>query len=248
MDTPSGEHRFTGDIAREYELITLAYPDFAAFQRWMIEGIQFRTPGGDREEPFHVLEIGTGDGFTTVMLVEAMSDLDPPGIITTLDNDATMIRKAQSQLQAETRSGHVRLREADALAFLQDCPDSSVDVVASAFTLHNFEAGYRREVERQIYRVLRSKGIFTNADKYAPEGQERFDALAYQVDRFFEAFVTRGKLDLLRKWVIHNISDQSPRYVMYAEESISRLEALGFRQVVVSGRSHMQAVLRAVKG
>ncbi|SIQ16056.1 Ubiquinone/menaquinone biosynthesis C-methylase UbiE [Alkalispirochaeta americana] len=245
MSRTSGEHRFTGDLAQEYELITLAYPDFEAFQHQMIEGIDFSSAGTDRDVPFHLLEIGTGDGFTTTRLVQAMLEAPGAGLITSIDNDPNQLHKAQEHLREATKGGHVHLRESDALAYLQDSPDESFDVVATAFTLHNLEAGYRREVERQIFRILRPGGLFTNADKYAPRGQEQFDALAYQIERFFQAFVPRGKLEILQKWVLHNISDQSPRYAMFADETVSHLEAIGFKGVEISHRSHMQAVLRA---
>ena len=223
MKTKSGEHRYTDDIAQEYELITLAYPDFEAFQQRMVEGIDFSVTRTDPESdlvesggasPFHLVEIGTGDGFTTVKLVEAMNRAQNRGRITGLDIDGEMIRKAKAFLEERIGQHQVQFMEKDALAYLQDCPESSVDVVASSFTLHNFEHDYRAEVERQIHRVLRAGGTFTNADKYAPGGQEQFDALAFHVDQFFTAFVPRGKVELLRKWVIHNISDQSPRHVM----------------------------------
>ena len=40
-------HRFSGSLAEEYDLITLAYPDFEAFQRHMIEAIATRAPQGE---------------------------------------------------------------------------------------------------------------------------------------------------------------------------------------------------------
>ena len=256
MKTKNDDHRYTRDIAREYELITLAYPGFEEFQQGMVEGIDFTraAPTGqdpempERGEPFHLLEIGTGDGFATEKLVRAMRDAGNSGIFTSVDIDGAMITKARAYLDAHVTDHRVQFRESDALAYLQDEPEGSFDVVATSFTLHNFEQTYRQEVERQIHRVLRTGGFYTNADKYAPAGQEQFDALARHMDQFFEAFVPRGKTDLLRKWVIHNISDQSPRHVMFAEETVSRLQALGFRQVTLVHRAGLQAILRARKG
>ncbi len=225
-------HRFSGSLAEEYDLITLAYPDFEAFQRHMIEAIATRAPQDRRR----ILEIGTGNGFTTRLL----AGIEGAEIVT-VDNDPEMVAQAREQLP------DLEIREADALTFLQEMPERSVDVVASAFTLHNMEAPYRDRVEAEIFRVLRPGGLFTNADKYAPDGQERFDALAFQVNRFFDAFLERGKTDLLRKWVTHNIDDQSPRFVMLASETPTRLGALGFVDIHVGHRSHMQAVMPATR-
>jgi ubiquinone/menaquinone biosynthesis C-methylase UbiE len=228
-------HRFSGTLAEEYELITLAYPDFEEFQRRMVETIGARAAQTPR-----ILEIGTGNGFTTRMLME----LEGAQIIT-VDNDPQMVEQAQREFHGKEGAPHVV--EADALELLRDQPSESFDVVASAFTLHNMETTYRDPVEREIFRVLRPGGLFTNADKYAPEGQERFDALVFQVERFFDAFVELNKLDLLRKWVTHNITDQSPRFVMPASTAPDRLSGIGFENVEVGNRAHMQAVLTAWK-
>jgi ubiquinone/menaquinone biosynthesis C-methylase UbiE len=226
------QHRFSGTLAEEYDLITLAYPDFETFQRRMIEAIANTAVPAPR-----ILEIGTGNGFTTRLLMEV-----PDARIVTIDNDAQMVAQAREQL-----GDTIEIVEADAFEYLAAAPAGSFDVVASAFTLHNMEVSYRDPVEREVFRVLAPGGLFTNADKYAPDGQERFDALVFQVERFFDAFVERGKLDLLRKWVTHNITDQSPRFVMTAADTPARLQAIGFENVTVGDRSHMQAVLRAHK-
>jgi ubiquinone/menaquinone biosynthesis C-methylase UbiE len=232
MNDPA--HRFSGPLAEEYELITLAYPDFEAFQRGLIVALN-QGPAAP-----HILELGTGNGFTTRLLLEI-----PGAEVTTVDNDPAMVGQAREHL--ETLHAAVHIHEADALAFLQSLPAERFDAVASAFTLHNLEVSYRNAVELEIFRVLRPGGVFANADKYAPDGQERFDALVYQVERFFDAFVPPGKIDLLQRWVTHNITDQSPRFVMPAAAAPPRLEALGFENVTLTGRSHMQAVLSARK-
>lgn len=252
MKTTSSDHRYTEDIAQEYELITLAYPDFEDFQRWMVQGIPFPRRDPDAPpaaEPLRILEIGTGDGFATVKIVRAMEAASVNGVVTSVDISRNMLDKARILLEKTGASRDlVHFREADALAFLQDEPEDTFDAVVTSFTLHNFERGYREEVERRIHSVLKTGGLYTNADKYAPRGQEQFDALANHVDQFFRAFIPKGKTDLLRKWVIHNISDQSPQHVMFAHETVPRLQALGFRNVSVEHRAGLQAVLRAYKG
>lgn len=240
----TGEHRFSGSLAEEYELITLAYPDFETFQHRMIDRISERVAAHRSDDTLNLLEIGTGNGFTTRLILEALAKAPQTTVkVVSIDNDPEMLAQAVEHINTR----RCELHEADALAFLQDQPADSWDIVASAFTIHNLERDYRDEVEKEIYRVLRKDGLFTNADKYAPDGQERFEALTYQVGRFFDAFLESGRHELLRKWVLHNIDDQSPRYVMLASEAIPRLNALGFREVVLDGRAHMQAVLTAYR-
>ncbi|TVQ22177.1 MAG: class I SAM-dependent methyltransferase [Spirochaetaceae bacterium] len=255
--------RFEGELADEYELIRLAYPDFDEFQRGLCDAIRAHAqapthvPAQASERPeASLVEIGTGNGFTTDLL---LTDF-PSMRITTIDNDPSMVRQARERFATdgagaadatgedatrERRTHRLSIVEADALEWLSRCDAASVDVVASAFTLHNMERDYRDAVEAQILRVLSPGGLFVNADKYAPDGQARFDALALQIERFFDAFVPLGKLDLLRSWVVHNIADQSPRFVMHERDSVDRLRSLGFESVDVSGRRNMQAILVA---
>lgn len=259
----NAEQRFSGQLADEYDLITLAYPDFESFQASMIASI--RAHIGARQErasqherdpqekrasqderdprPVVIYEIGTGNGFTTRLLCDLPLH---GGSILTVDNDPQMVAQARTEL-AQPATGRLEVIENDALSWLQTRPAASADVVCSAFTLHNLERSYREQVEYEIARVLVPGGLFANADKYAPDGQERFDALAYQVERFFDAFLAEGRTDLLRKWVVHNIADQSPRYVMRASEAIPRMEELGFHAVQIGNRAHMQAVLTAIR-
>lgn len=241
QEAGGGERRFSGLLAEEYELITLAYPEFESFQRRMIDVIVAEAPDAER-----FLEIGTGNGFTTRMIMDI-----PDAAVISIDNDPHMVAQARLHLSdyesGPADRGRLTIEEADALEFLRREEEGRYDVVVSAFTLHNMERDYRERVEREIFRALKPGGLFVNADKYAPDDEERFDELVNQVERFFDAFVPRGKFDLLQRWVVHNIADQSPRYVMRASESIGRLKTVGFDAIHIGERTHMQAMLRARK-
>ena len=64
------EHRFEGQLSEEYALIAPAYPDFEQFQRRMVEAVRNYLADHSRRER-RVLEIGTGNGFTTRLLMDA---------------------------------------------------------------------------------------------------------------------------------------------------------------------------------
>jgi spermidine synthase len=235
----TSENRFAGRLAEEYELITLAYPDFEEFQRGLARHLAEEVPPQGR-----VLEIGTGDGFTTDIILQARCDIH----LVSVDMDPVMVRQATARMEDPIRAGRLEVVCADALAFLREGHQDQFDAVVSAFTLHNIPVDHRSHLEEAIFAALRPGGVFVNADKYAPDDeQQRFEALQFQVGRFFEAFVPLGKIDLLREWVIHNIADQSPRFVMREHSAEARMREVGFVDVQVGERSHMQAVLAARK-
>jgi spermidine synthase len=235
----ASENRFEGRLAEEYHLITLAYPDFEEFQRGLAHLLVEEVPPHGR-----VAEIGTGDGFTTEIILASRDDIH----LVSVDVDPIMVKQATARMEGPIKAGRLEIVCADALAFLQEGHEDQFDAVASAFTMHNIPTEQRFHLEEALFAALRPGGLFVNADKYAPDDeQQRFDALAFQVERFFEAFVPLGKTELLREWVVHNIADQSPRFVMKQGEAERRMREVGFVDVRVADRRHMQAILTGRK-
>ena len=89
----SDQQRFEGRLAQEYDLITLAYPDFAVFQFTMVRHLTQQLPEGAQ-----ILEIGTGNGFTTDILLTARPDWR----VVTLDNDQEMVAQAAARSMSGT--------------------------------------------------------------------------------------------------------------------------------------------------
>jgi ubiquinone/menaquinone biosynthesis C-methylase UbiE len=124
----------------------------------------------------------------------------------------------------------------DALDYLLGVEDARFDIVASGHTLHNFFHSYRNRILREIFRVLKPGGSFVNADKYLPEGQERYGAHLLELGRFFGVFVPIGKYDLLKEWVLHNVADLAPDRAMTEKESIQLMEKIGYNGIQLSYR------------
>jgi hypothetical protein len=56
-----------------------------------------------------------------------------------------------------------------------------------------------------------------------------------------------GKLDLLRECVLHNVADEAPERVLREEEVVQELTLIGFRDIYVSCRYDVAALLLASK-
>jgi tRNA (cmo5U34)-methyltransferase len=86
---------------------------------------------------------------------------------------------------------------------------------ASAYTVHNFLETYRDQVLTEIFRVLRSGGIFLNGDRYALDDTAEHTRLTQEEVRgYFKAFSAISRLDLLEQWVLHLFSDESADHNM----------------------------------
>lgn len=235
------EKRFAGRMSDEYRLVEKAYPHFEELQEAIGDAVaSFQNPDGDG---VYLLEIGCGDGITSDVILRARQDVH----LTAIDNESKMVTQIRENLRDEIADGRVEVVEADALEFLKKAPEASFDIVSSALTLHNFHHAFRFDILGASFRVLKPGGLFVNADKYAPEGQARFDALITQLGRFFDTFLPLEKYDLLKDWVLHQVTDQSPDRVMTEVQARQEMERLGFVDIRVSHRHGMEAVLSARK-
>jgi ubiquinone/menaquinone biosynthesis C-methylase UbiE len=236
------EKRFTGSISDEYDLIRLVMPHFDELQSLVAQSVTdypYSEP-----KPIKVLDLGCGSGRTAEALLTARQDVQ----LIALDNEEKMLRQAETRLQPFIQQGRCRLVLADALRYLEQQPENTLEIVASALTLHNMTQSYRADLHAQILRVLKAGGLFVNADKYAPQDdRERFEYLGVALNRFFDVFVPLGKFHQLREWVLHNVADQSPDHVMKEQDIITALHQLGFVNIQINHRRNLEALLVARK-
>lgn len=231
------ECRFRGAMSEDYRLVRGAVPAYEEFQRLVAEAVTAQ-PAPDPAAPLRVLDIGCGDGATALAVLSGR----PDALVTALDGEEAMAARAAANLAPFVREGRCRVVRQDALAYLRTLQPSCFDAVASALALHNLHRGYRRDLHREVHRVLVPGGLFANADKFARNEGERFERLRGTLERFFDAFVPLGKLDLLRACVLHEVADEEPGRVMWEAEVVAELADLGFQGVEVC-RPHPQAAL-----
>ncbi|OVE74515.1 hypothetical protein BVX95_02280 [archaeon D22] len=235
--------RFSGKIGQEYRDFALACPHFNELEGLVGKVIRehFKT---NQNERLSALEIGCGPGYTTQHIVEA----DPRIVVNAVDNEPLMIGQASEELSDYVEQGRVQLHTSSALEYLSQLPENSVDVVASAYAMHNFDNGYRKEVLAEIYRVLRPGGLLVNADKIAHDSQaEHNDALTWQIGQFWTQYPSIGKEYLAVEWTKHYLEDNHPNVIMRAGETTRLMDEIGYENVEIGHRKYMDAVLTATK-
>lgn len=194
--------------------------------------------------PLELFEIGCGTGITTQALLEARPDL----AIDAVDNEPTMLAQARGNLLRFVDLGRVRLVEADALSGLRELPTESIDVVASAYAMHNFLDGYRARTLSEIFRVLRPGGVFVNGDRYGLDDAAEHTRLTQEEARhYFKAFSAINRYDLLEQWIIHLFSDESADHLMRLGPALTKMREIGFVPVEVHFRDGVNTLLTAAK-
>jgi tRNA (cmo5U34)-methyltransferase len=243
--SPTGnlpERRFSGTLGDDYELWRLARPFLGEVHEIVVHAVRSLTQARDR--PLRALDIGMGmgEGAITGLLLA-----DPQLSVTGVDSEPKMLEKARKRLTADLSNGRLNIVLDDALHFLTNQASHAFDIIASGYVLHNLNNDYRARVYDEIWRVLAPSGLFVNADKYAQTVEAHREALRWQLNRFFDAFVPRQRYDLLREWVLHYVEDEAADRLMPEADAITRLIELGFADVRIAYRRYMDAVLIAYK-
>jgi ubiquinone/menaquinone biosynthesis C-methylase UbiE len=232
---------FSGVLGQEYHNLILICP--LAAQMSQLVGEAVATHSQTRPHS-NVIELGGGTGITTTAILAAAENLT----VTSIDNEPTMQSQAKSNLRQWHEQGKVKFSSDDALTALQKLPSDSVDIVASAYTLHNFSDSYRVQVIEEIFRVLKSGGQFINGDRYALDDISAHTlTIQREVAGYFKVFTAQNRLDLLEQWMIHLFSDESENHIMRESLSLQQLTQAGFVAIELSHRAEVNALVTAFK-
>lgn len=232
---------FSGVIGQDYEMLKLICPLMTEMSRLVGESVR-QIPA--RQGQLCVVELGGGTGITTLALLTAREDLH----VLSIDNEPTMQNQAKHNLKAWHDSGRLTFNGQDVLSALQAMATSSVDIVASAYTLHNFLNDYRKDVINEVFRVLRPGGSFINGDRYAFDDISHHTRIIQQeVTGYFRVLTKAERLDLLEHWIVHLFSDESENHVMRESSALNEISQAGFTGIQLTDRMEANALVRAVK-
>ena len=231
---------FSGIIGQEYDMLKQLSPLATEMSR--LVGIA--VSAYPATAALNVVELGGGTGITTLSILTAQDAVN----VFSIDNEPAMQRQAKTNLQQWVDDGRLVFCDDDALNALNNLADNSVDIVASAYTLHNFIDTYRRDVIGEIFRVLKPGGRFINGDRYALDDMAKHTRLIQQeVSRYFSVLTGAAKLDLLEHWIVHLFSDESENHVMRESTALQQLREAGFYGINLSHRVEVNALVTAIK-
>jgi ubiquinone/menaquinone biosynthesis C-methylase UbiE len=233
---------FSGVIGQNYDLLKLICPLSIEMSRLVGETVAQYSQLHART--ISVLELGGGTGITTLAMLSGCESIT----ILSVDNEPTMQTQAKQGLQTWVQQGRLQFSGDDALTALQALASDSIDLVASAYTLHNFEHRYRKQVISEIFRVLKAGGQSINADRYGLDDIAQHTLTVQQeIAGYFKVLVQLGRLDVLEYWIIHLFNDESENHVMRAAVALNELAEAGFGEIQLSHRREVNALVTACK-
>jgi tRNA (cmo5U34)-methyltransferase len=233
---------FSGVIGQDYDMLKLISP--FSVEMSQLVGKAVGDYGRQHTDRLSVVELGGGTGITTLAILSACEMIN----ILSVDNEPIMQNQAKQNLQDWIAQGRLQFSDHDALSALQALPSDSVDVLASAYTLHNFEQSYRKQVIHEVFRVLKCGGQFINGDRYGLDDINRHTlTVQKEVVGYFNVLVKLERLDLLEHWIIHLFNDESENHVMREAASLNELASIGFSAIQLSHRMEVNALVTAYK-
>jgi ubiquinone/menaquinone biosynthesis C-methylase UbiE len=229
--------RFNAEIGEEYDLLHHAIPHHDEFQN-VVKSLLSTYAEQHASGILRVFEGGCGTGITTERIIAASDRY----AVLAVDSEEIMVEQALHKLRDNKR---VELACQDMLEALRMQRDSSYDVFASAYTIHNIPPPVRAKIACEIARVLKSDGLFVNADKLARSDRTQYwEDLTEQIMGFTQ-FITLGKPELTRQWIHHDLTDLDVEFT--EDEQLSTLHDMGFRDVRIVYRKGMEAVVSAIR-
>jgi len=232
---------FSSIIVDDYDIIKMICPSMVEMSR-LVGATVSAYP--NNSEQLSIVELGGGTGITTLSLLMAKDSVH----LVSVDIEPAMQAQAKKNLHSWVDNNRLSFCTNDALSALQNMASNSVDVIASAYTLHNFLTDYREQVINEIFRVLKPIGQFINADRYALDDINEHTRLTQQeIAQFFKVLIAADKLDLLEQWIVHLFSDESENRIMRESVALIHLRAAGFIDITLSHRQTVNALVTATK-
>lgn len=233
---------FSGVIGQDYDTLKLICPLATEMSR--LVGIAVSDYAAKTTGNLTIVELGGGTGITTLSLLTASDKLH----ILSVDNEPVMQEQAQKHLSKWITEGRLTFSGDDALTALKNIAADSVDIVASAYTIHNFIDSYRKEVVHEIFRILKPGGQFINGDRYGLDDISKHTcSIQEEVSGYFKVLTKINKLDVLEHWIVHLFNDESENHVMRETAALNQLRDAGFSDIKLAHRLEVNALVTAAK-
>ena len=242
IDTSQYDALFSGVIGQDYDTLNLICPLATKMSR--LVGDVAGEYAAQSPDKLTLIELGGGTGITTLALLTASDKFN----ILSIDNEPVMQEQAKKHLHSWAVQGRLAFCGDDALTALKNSTADSVDIVATAYTLHNLLDTYRNEVIQEIFRILKPGGLFINGDRYGLDDVSLHTrTIQHEVSGYFKVLTQIGKLDALEHWIVHLFSDESENHVMRESVALKQLQNAGFSNIKLAHRHEVNALVTAIK-
>lgn len=191
----------------------------------------------------HVLEFGAGQGQQTAYLNAQLKG----GTLTLVDPYHGIGWTAEEARGASRfREGaplEIDHAEQGILEYLQGTAQN-FDAIVSAWTMHNFDWGYKQAVLQEGFARLKPGGLFAMMDKIYPDSKSEQDRLMHvQANRYIRGLPE----NIAAKILDHELEDLDERRIMTTNTTTIALDRTGFTDITYVDRIERDLVVIAYK-
>jgi ubiquinone/menaquinone biosynthesis C-methylase UbiE len=227
---------YPDSLLEDYDLLMGAYPQHFKLR----EEVAIIVDNHFGKSKGVILDIGCGAGETTEYILKKNSSIK----IIAVDNDKRIINRLKERLKEYVSNNRLTPICADIFDYIKEIDSSFFDGITSSWTLHNFSKEKRNVLLNEIFRILKSKGIFVNMDKYVSDDpkkeQESFDEVIVQLKLI-------PKKELSDKSIKHEEEDRHPNIIMKESESVSEMKSIGFKKINFHTRVGREIIMSCYK-
>lgn len=228
------------NIADDYELWKLIDDQYDLVHRRVIELVKEEV-GRNSLPDYSTLEVGSGTGYTTAMLLEA----DPRIRVAAIDKSLDMTQKASCCLAEKGfRPPRVVFGSFD-ICDMSSRLANFFDLAVTVFTIHNIEPNRRQTAISVIHTYLRQGALFVTGDQLPPDDRNEADKLYHGWLDDIVIFKERKLEKSYDFWRAHTIEDSERRLTEGAQ--VKMLEAAGFEEITLHERFGIYRIVTARK-
>lgn len=232
--------RFSGSIGHDYNIVKLIVPYYDEFEGKIgtLLSDYIKSKYADDFTGFiDVYEGGCGTGITTKIIL----DTDARVRVFAIDNEPDLLNQAREFLKSY--SDRVVFIEADLLEALKKV--ENIDIFITASTIHNLQPKYRQELFEQIGKIIKTGGLYINADKIAKDDEEAHGKDLDTQLGMLKIFSEQGHPELEEPWRLHYLEDERIKFT--ESEQVNTLEQNGFINIKILFRHLLDVIIIAEK-
>lgn len=194
----------------------------------------------------YVLELGCGPGDSTVpVITRPFTDQMSEKQFHLVDSSDRALRACMRAMREKKYIRRASFFEEDALEFLRSRAESfEYGVIYTAWMLHNFDHGHKRELLTLVNKHLRPGGTFILMDKVYPQDKTESRDMLDRQRRRYRLCLPPNVADAICE---HETEDYHPDYRMDEASLASYLESIGFATVEVIDRVERDCVIVCTK-
>lgn len=227
-------------LLKDYELLLSHFPSHVICRPHVAAALEEWRRTYTTTEPVNILEVGSGHGETTKLIMEAM-----PAHMTLVETDAVALDVLVASLAVY--AGQITPVYADATRWITEQPDACFDAFTASWAVHNFPSSEREQFLKEVARVLKPGGLCVLFDKILPDDDATIRALWETHTKRLDGLDAYGKTALKEEMLEHERRDAAEPYVWHEAHFMHDMEAAGFHDVRITMRNERDAVAVAVR-